>query len=120
MASKFGDPIEVEKLVSEGKLVLIPASDCRGIDVPPSAGVYITEAQNTTISIMKLLVQRANEVEKFVIEGDDLAQVDLSTYEGKNNGLTRISEVFRGHSLYGEATLKNIHRSEIARIAQNM
>lgn len=120
LASKFGDPIEVEKLVADGKLVLIPASDCRGIDVPTSAGVYITEAQNTTISIMKLLIQRANEVPKFIIEGDDLAQVDLNTYEGKNNGLARVSEVFRGHNLYGEVTLQNIHRSELARIAQEM
>lgn len=66
---------------------------------------------------MQLLVQRAGEVEKFVIEGDDKTQVDLSTYEGRNNGLTRLSEVFRGHDLYGEVTLKNIYRSEIARIA---
>lgn len=69
---------------------------------------------------MKLLIQRANEVPKFVIEGDDLAQVDLNTYEGKNNGLARVSEVFRGHDLYGEVTLQNIHRSELARIAQEM
>lgn len=117
LVGKFGDRTKVDRFVQEGKLRLVPASDCRGLDISAGSAIYITEAQNTTISIMQLLIQRAGEIEKFVIEGDDKTQVDLSAYEGKNNGLTRVSEVFRGHSLYGEVSLKNIYRSEIARIA---
>jgi len=34
--------------------------------------------------------------------------------------MKRVSQVFRGHNIYGEVTLGEIHRSEIARIAQNL
>ena len=46
--------------------------------------------------MMKLMVQRIGEETKVVIEGDDKTQTDLVSYEGKNNGLTRLSQVFRG------------------------
>ena len=31
-----------------------------------------------------------------------------------------MSKVFRGHDIYGEIELKQIHRSEIGRIAEDM
>jgi hypothetical protein len=34
--------------------------------------------------------------------------------------MRRASKVFRGTDVYGEVELKNIHRSKIASIAQNM
>jgi predicted ribonuclease YlaK len=34
--------------------------------------------------------------------------------------MRRASKVFRGEKVYGEITLKNIHRSEIAKIAEKM
>jgi hypothetical protein len=34
--------------------------------------------------------------------------------------MKRASKVYRGEGIYGEVTLKNIHRSEIARIAEKM
>jgi hypothetical protein len=34
--------------------------------------------------------------------------------------MRRASQVFRGHNIYGEITLKEIHRSKIALIAENM
>jgi predicted ribonuclease YlaK len=34
--------------------------------------------------------------------------------------MRRASQVFRGADIYGEITLKNIHRSKIAEIAENM
>jgi predicted ribonuclease YlaK len=34
--------------------------------------------------------------------------------------MRRASKVYRGHDVYGEVTLKNIYRSEIARIAEDM
>lgn len=90
------------------------------MDIPDNTGVYITEAQNSTIDMMKLMVQRIGENVKCVIEGDDLAQVDLNSYAGKNNGLTRLSEVFRGEDYYGEVTLKNCYRSKLAKRAEMM
>lgn len=84
------------------------------------AGVYITEAQNMSIQLMKLCLQRIGEDSICILDGDMEAQVDLPEFEGYNNGMKRASEVFRGKSIYGEINLKTIHRSEIANIAQNM
>lgn len=120
LASKFGDSSYVEKMVEEDKLVLLPASDIRGVSISPNCGVYITEAQNSTIDLMKLMVQRLEEGTKAVIEGDDLAQVDLDSYNGSNNGLRRLVEVCKGSSLFGTVTLNQIHRSELAKLVNKM
>ena len=55
LASKFGGKIEVERLIQEEKLILLPLSDIRGYDTSGMrAGVYISEAQNMSVSLMKL------------------------------------------------------------------
>lgn len=121
LASKLGDSMVVEKLINDGQLILLPTSDIRGYDTSGMrAGVYMTEAQNMSISLMKLALQRIGEDSICIIDGDLQAQVDLPEFEGRNNGMRRVSEVFRGQDIYGEINLKTIHRSRIANIAQNM
>lgn len=101
--------------------MLLPVADSRGYDTTGlHAGVYITEAQNTTVDMMKLILQRLGEDSVCIAEGDDRAQVDMATYSGTNNGLRRLSEVFRGDSCYGEVTLQKCYRSHIAELAENM
>lgn len=121
MISKIGDRFGVERLIEEEQLVLLPMSDIRGYDTSSmNAGIYITEAQNLDIELMKLALQRIGEDSICVLDGDDEAQVDLSLYAGANNGMKRVSQVFRGQPFYGEIKLKNIYRSKIAKIAENM
>ena len=121
LSSKLGDRIEVEKLIDEGKLILLPLADARGYDTSGmKAGIYISEAQNMDINLMKLSLQRIGEDSICIIDGDDNAQVDDITFAGNNNGMKRASQIFRGYDIYGEIELKNIHRSRIAAIAQNM
>ena len=120
LASKLGGMPEVERMVSEGKLVLIPAGDARGYEVPPHSGVYILESQNLDIVLLKMLLQRIGENCVTIIDGDRKTQTDLIEYEGENNGMQRVSEVFRGNSIYGQIDLKNIYRSKISQIAENM
>lgn len=121
LTGKLGDISAVERLISEGKLELVPTADCRGMDTSgKNAGIYFTEAQNTTVDMMKLILQRIGEDSVCIFEGDDKAQTDMSIYEGDNNGLSRISEVFRGESYYGEVTLQNCYRSAIAKRAELM
>lgn len=121
LSSKLGDRIEVEKLIDEGKLILLPLADARGYDTSGMrAGIYISEAQNMDINLMKLSLQRIGEDSVCIIDGDDKAQVDDNSFAGANNGMRRASQVFRGHDLYGEIELRNIHRSKIAAIAQGM
>jgi predicted ribonuclease YlaK len=69
---------------------------------------------------MKLMLQRIGENTKCVIEGDDKTQVDLASYENENNGLKRLSHIFRGQPYYGEVTLQNCYRSRIADWAEQM
>ena len=121
LSSKLGSRFELERLINEEKIVLMPLSDCRGFDTSGMrAGIYISEAQNMTIDLMKLALQRIGEDCICIIDGDDRAQVDDIQYANGNNGMKRASKIFRGHSIYGEVELKTIHRSEIGRIADFM
>ena len=121
LASKFGSITEVEKMTDEGTLMILPASDIRGLDTSGmKAGVYVTEGQNTSIDMLKLMLQRIGEDSIVIIEGDDKCQVDMSEYSGTNNGLRRMSQVFRGKNFYGEITLNTIYRSKIAAVADEM
>lgn len=121
LASKLGDKAEVERLIAEGLIVLLPMSDIRGYDTTGmKAGIYISEAQNLDIELMRLALQRIGEDSICILDGDSDTQVDLAIYAGNNNGMRRVSEVFRGDPVYGEVTLKNIHRSRIAKLAQQM
>ena len=121
LGSKFGDKLEVERLISQGIIVLLPMADIRGFDTTGmKAGIYITEAQNLDIELMRLALQRIGDDCFCILDGDSDAQVDASLYAGHNNGLRRVSKVFRGEDIYGEVTLPNIYRSRIANIAQKV
>lgn len=121
LVSKIGDRCGVERLIEDGQLILLPMSDIRGFDTSGmKAAIYITEAQNLDIELMKLALQRIGDDSICILDGDNNAQVDLSLYAGTNNGMRRVSQVFKGQPFYGEVKLKNIHRSKIARVAENM
>ena len=121
LASKLGGMEGVRNLIESERLILLPMSDIRGFDTTGMhAGIYITEAQNMDIELMRLALQRIGEDSICVIEGDDDAQVDMAMYAGARNGMKRMSKVFRGQDFYGEVSLQNIHRSRIANIAQKM
>lgn len=121
LTSKFGGRCEVERMIEEEKLLLLPMSDVRGYDTSGMrAGVYISEAQNMSVSLMKLALQRIGEDSICIIDGDCKTQVDDIAFAGSNNGMKRTSKVFRGHDIYGEVSLQNIHRSKIGRIAEYM
>ena len=119
LASKFGGRIAVEQMIQQEQLLLLPMSDIRGYDTSGMrAGIYISEAQNMSISLMKLALQRIGEDSICIIDGDCKAQVDDIQFAGNNNGMRRVSKVFKGHDIYGEVTLQQIHRSKIGQIAE--
>ena len=110
-----------KRLIEDGTIILLPMADLRGYDTTGMrAGIYITEAQNMDIELMRLALQRIGDDCICILDGDSDAQVDLSLYAGNNNGLKRVSKVFRGKHIYGEVVLPNIYRSEIANIAQKL
>ena len=121
LSSKLGSRYEAEHLMQQDLLVLLPLSDLRGYDTSGMrAGIYITEAQNMDIGLMKLALQRIGEDSICILDGDYQTQLDLDAFAGDNNGMKRVSKVFRNHDIYGEVTLKNIHRSKLAMIAEAM
>lgn len=121
LVGKLGDKYVIEQLVARNQLSILPMCDIRGFDTNGmNCAVYITEAQNLDISLMKLALQRIGEDSICIIDGDYNAQVDLIQYSGNNNGMKRMSKVFRGYDFYGEVELKNIYRSKIARVAEKM
>lgn len=121
LSSKLGSKEAVQQLIEEEKIVLVPMSDVRGYDTTGmKAGIYITEAQNMSIDLMKLALQRIGDDCYCILDGDPKTQVDDASFSGLNNGLLRVSEVFRNHKEYGEVELKNIYRSKIAEIANKM
>jgi predicted ribonuclease YlaK len=120
LSSKLGDKIAVEGLINEGKLILIPVGDCRGYEVPPCSGVFITEGQNFSIDLLRLILSRCADDSIVVCEGDAKEQTDIEAYAGSNSGIREMSRVFRGSNIFGQVELKNIYRSEIARVADRM
>lgn len=121
LVSKLGDRVAVERLIAEGELILLPMSDIRGFDTTGMrAGIYITEAQNLNIDLIKLALQRIGDDGICILDGDSDTQVDLGIYSGVNNGMRRVSKVFKGQEFYGEVTLPICHRSKIAQIAERL
>jgi len=121
LESKLGDRFIVEDYIAKSKLILLPLSDIRGYDTSNmNAAIYISEAQNMDIELMRLTLQRIGEDSICIIDGDYTHQVDMSLYAGSQNGMRRASEVFRGQSFYGEICLQTVYRSKIAAIAENM
>jgi predicted ribonuclease YlaK len=108
-------------MIDDGTIILLPMSYIRGYDTTGMrAGIYISEAQNMDIELMRLALQRIGEDSICILDGDSDTQVDLSIYAGNNNGMRRVSEIFKGHDIYGEVTLQKIYRSKIAELAQLM
>jgi predicted ribonuclease YlaK len=121
LTSKFGSKSQVEAMIAREQIVLLPFGDIRGYDTTGmNALVYIIEAQNLDKELMKLGIQRLGNDSKMIIDGDFTAQVDSRAYEGSNNGMRRVSEIFRGESYYGEVELPIIYRSEMAKRAELM
>ena len=120
LVSKIGDKGQVLNYITMGKIVLLPISDIRGYESSSMSSVYLSEAQNMSVDMMKLALQRIGDDSTLIIDGDYTTQLDDALFEGSNNGMRRLSEVFRGKDIYGEIELSEVYRSKIAKIADEM
>lgn len=118
--SKFGDETVVRELIDRGIITIVNMADCRGMEIAKDEILYCTEIQNSSIDIIKMVLQRAKEGSKVFIEGDYEAQVDSYLFEGKSNGLKRVIDVFSGESYFGHIDLPTVHRSKIAEKANQL
>lgn len=118
LTTKFGDRLAVDLLMSQNKLKLVSMADCRGMEISDNEILWITEGQNTSIDLIKLCLSRVSSGAKVFIEGDYLSQVDSYAFNGDNNGLKRMIDVFKGHKEFGYIQLQNVWRSKIAELCE--
>lgn len=119
LISKLGGRVEVERLLNSEELILMPIGDCRGYEIPPNSFVYFTEAQNLSVYLMKLFLQRITDDSKICVEGD-IRQTDSEEFDEGNNGLLRAIEVFEGENYASHVNLQHIYRGKIAKKAEEM
>ena len=122
LSNKIGDMIEVNTLMAAGYLNIYPFSDIRGIEIAKDDIMYITEAQNLSVDLIKLAIQRCAEGSKIIIEGDPFTQVDKEAFQDGSNGLKRVIKVFGGDPVidFSFIQLPNIYRSHIANKAEEL
>lgn len=120
LESKLGSKVFLEKMIQDEIIVLKSVADIRGYEVPANSLLYITEAQNLTVELMKLCLQRASNDIQVIVEGDPETQLDGYVYEGYNNGMIKLLETFSGEESFGHVNLDKIYRSRIAEIADKM
>jgi predicted ribonuclease YlaK len=118
LSSKFGSMAMVEDLIVDGKLLLIPTSEIRGIEVSENDCVFVTEAQNIDAYTMRTILQRAKG--KVIVEGDMFEQRDLKSNIQQDNGMLRAIEVFKGTKYFSCVKLKNTYRSPMCELAQQI
>ncbi len=119
LASKLGGMMQLEKMLFEEKIVIVPMSDIRGIEVGPNAFLYITEAQNADAELMQLAIQRGAGC-LMIIEGDPYTQLDHWSYGGEGNGMLKAISIFRGFEGFSHIHLPIIYRSAFAAKAAEM
>lgn len=120
LITKFGERYAVETLISQNKLKLISMADCRGMEIRDNEILFVTECQNASIDLLKLVLSRASQGAKIIIEGDYSSQVDDVIFEGENNGMRRAIEVLKGEDVFGFVELKNVWRSRLAELVERM
>lgn len=106
------------ELVEQDMLTIEPLTYIRGRSIPHQY-MIVDEAQNLTPHEMKTIITRVGEGTKIILTGD-LDQIDNPYLTQGSNGLRRIVEKFKKHSVAGHVTLKHGERSPLAELAANV
>lgn len=85
-------PAKLQKYVDEGTVQIAPLAYMRGRTLD-NAFVILDEAQNTTLSQLKMFLTRMGRNAKFIVTGD-ITQIDLP--RRSDSGLVRAMELLRG------------------------
>ncbi len=105
----------IERLLSDGKLILEPLTYIRGRSIPHQF-MIVDEAQNLSPHEVKTIVSRVGEGTKLILTGD-IGQIDHAYLDESSNGLSYCIEHLRGESLVGHVTLAKSERSALASLA---
>ena len=111
---KVGGEEGVRQMIEQGKLELMPLLFIRGRSFQNSI-VYVSEGQNITTEIAKLLLGRIGEGSVMMINADN-HQTDRRAYEN-DNGILSMIERLSGNRLFGYVYLGETLRSQTANLA---
>ena len=114
---KVGGEEKLKALLSKGTIENIPLLYIRGRSFENSI-IYVTEGQNMTSDVVKLLISRVGEGSELWINGDS-HQVDKRVFD-KDNGLSKMVERLKGERLFGYVWLPITERGEVANLANLM
>jgi PhoH-like ATPase len=103
---------ELETYQRKGAIEMEAITYIRGRSIPNSI-ILIDECQNLTREEVKTILTRAGEGTKIVLTGD-IEQIDNSTLDATNNGLTHVIEKFKDSELAGHITFTHGERSKLA------
>ncbi|HJA96671.1 MAG TPA: PhoH family protein [Candidatus Alistipes faecavium] len=84
-------PVKLQKYLEEGTVQIAPLAYMRGRTLD-NAFVILDEAQNTTLSQIKMFLTRMGRNAKFIVTGD-VTQIDLP--RRSDSGLVRTMEILR-------------------------
>ena len=85
-------PLKLQKYMEDGTVQIAPLAYMRGRTLD-NAFVILDEAQNTTISQIKMFLTRMGRNAKFIVTGD-VTQIDLP--RRNDSGLTRAMKIVEG------------------------
>lgn len=85
-------PAKLQKHLEEGTVQIAPLAYMRGRTLD-NAFVILDEAQNTTLSQIKMFLTRMGRNARFIVTGD-VTQIDLP--RKSDSGLVRTMEILRG------------------------
>jgi PhoH-like ATPase len=103
---------DLEMFKKKGRIEMEAIAYIRGRSIP-NAIMLIDEAQNLTQEEVKTILTRAGEGTKIILTGD-VEQIDNSSLDATNNGLSHIIEKFKDSEMAGHITFTEGERSRLA------
>lgn len=111
---KVGGEDGVEKLIMDNKLEMVPLLFIRGRSFDNSI-IYVSEGQNITSEIAKVLISRIGSNSELWINADT-HQTDKRMFE-EDNGIVKMVDRLTGNPLFGYVYLPITERSKVAELA---
>ena len=103
----------MDTFIKREVIELVPLMHIRGRSFEDTI-VYVSEGQNLTTNLMKLIITRIGEHSELWINGDR-AQTDRRVYE-EDNGIDTMIKVLSGRPEFGQMYMPIIERSKVARL----
>ena len=111
---KVGGQEGIEMMVHDGILESVPLLFIRGRSFENSI-IYVTEGQNMTTEIAKLVIGRIGEGSELWINADT-SQTDKKMFDD-DNGVTKMISRLAGNELFGYVYMPKTERSSVAELA---